>query len=155
MEWSLSSREARPGPVGAAYTRSGIVVATDGSLKKSGAIGAAYVAKHNRLPSRSLAVFGQPSSIRPALEDCPGEEDLNVITNSISSMRLLKNIQSQDFPLHHHHASLLKIINKTGSLFRCLGALRHFLSLSFSQRNSSLSSLVLPLSLALSRFFVF
>ena len=33
---------------------------------------------------------------------------------------------------HHHHASLLKIINKTGSLFRGLGALRHFLSLSLS-----------------------
>ncbi len=32
----------------------------------------------------------------------------------------------------HHHASLLKIINKTGSLFRGLGALRHFLSLSLS-----------------------
>ncbi len=41
----LSSREARLGPVGAAYTRSGIVVATDGSLKKSRAMGAAYVAK--------------------------------------------------------------------------------------------------------------
>ena len=35
--------------------------------------------------------------------------------------------------LHHHHASLLKIINKTGSLFRGLGALRLFsLSLSLS-----------------------
>jgi hypothetical protein len=45
----LSSRGARLGPVGAAYTRSGIVVATDGSLKKSGATGAAYVAKDNRL----------------------------------------------------------------------------------------------------------
>ncbi len=33
------------GPVGTAYTRSGIVVATDGSLKKSGAMGVAYVAK--------------------------------------------------------------------------------------------------------------
>ena len=34
---------------------------------------------------------------------------------------------------HHHHASLLKIINKTGSLFRGLGALRLFsLSLSLS-----------------------
>ncbi len=65
----LSSREARLGPpaVGAAYTRSGIVVARDSSLKKSGAMGVAYVAKDNRLPSRSVAVFGQPSSIRPEL----------------------------------------------------------------------------------------
>ena len=39
------------------------------------------------------AAFGQPSSIRPeltgialALEDCPGEEDLNILTDSLSSM---------------------------------------------------------------------
>ena len=39
---------------------------------------------------------------------------------------------------HHHHASLLKIINKTGSLFRGLGALRLFsLSLSLSLLLSS------------------
>jgi len=122
----LSSREARLGPVSAAYTRSGIVVATDGSLKKSGAMGAAYVAKDNRLPSRSVAVFGPPSSIRPeltgialALEDCPGEEDLNIITDSLSSMRLLKSMQRQDFPLQlyrHTVRQLLlhvtKLINK-------------------------------------------
>jgi hypothetical protein len=118
----LSSREERLGPVAAAYTRSGIVVATDGSLKKSGAMGAAYVAKDNRLPPRSVAVFGQPSSIRGialALEDCPGEEDLNTITDSLSSMRLLKNMQRQDFPLQlyrHTVRQLLlhvtKLINK-------------------------------------------
>jgi hypothetical protein len=52
-------------------------------------MGAAYVVKDNRLPSRSVAVFGQPWSIRPeltgialALEDCPGEEDLNIIRQS-------------------------------------------------------------------------
>jgi hypothetical protein len=64
----LASRAARLGPVGAAYTRSGIVAATDGSLKKSGAMGAAYVVKDNCLPSRSVAVFGLPSSIRPELK---------------------------------------------------------------------------------------
>ena len=102
----LSSREAQLGPVGAAYTRSGIVAATDGSLRKSGAMGAAYVTKDNRLPPRSVAVFGQPSSIRPeltgialALEDCPGGEDLNILTDSLSSMRLLKSMQRKDFPL--------------------------------------------------------
>ncbi len=45
--WCLSSREARLGPVGAAYTRSGIVAAMDGSLKKSGAMEAAYVVEDN------------------------------------------------------------------------------------------------------------
>jgi hypothetical protein len=107
----LSSREAQLGPVGASYTSSGIVAATDGSLRKSGAMGAAYVTKDNRLPPRSVAVFGQPSSIRPeltgialAVEDCPGRarpggEDLNVLTDSLSSMRLLKSMQRKDFPL--------------------------------------------------------
>ena len=122
----LSSREAQLGPAGAAYVRSGIVAATDGSLRKSGAMGAAYVTKDNRLPPRSVAVFGQPSSIRPeltgialALEDCPGEEDLNILTDSLSSMRLLKSMQREDFPLQlyrHPVRQLLlhvvKLINK-------------------------------------------
>ena len=75
-----SSREALLGPAGAAYTRSGIVVATDGSLRRDWSMGAAIVAKDDRLPARSVAVFGPPSSLRPgltgiaiALEDCPGE----------------------------------------------------------------------------------
>ncbi len=115
----LSSREARLGPVGAAYTRSGIVVATDGSLKKSWAMGAAYAVKDNRLPSRSVAGFGQPSWISQdifsgrtprCLEDCPGEEDLNIITESLSSMRLLQNMQNQDFPLQLYSHTVLQLL---------------------------------------------
>jgi hypothetical protein len=41
-----SSREALLGPTGSAYTRSGVVVATDGSLKRNGSMGAALVAKN-------------------------------------------------------------------------------------------------------------
>ncbi len=76
-----SSREALLGPAGAAYTRSGIVVATGGSLKKSRIMGAAMVAKGGHLPARSVPFFDQPSLIRPeltrtrialALVDCPG-----------------------------------------------------------------------------------
>ena len=113
-----SSREALLGPAGAAYTRSGVVVATDGSLKRSGIMGAAMVAKDGRLPARSATVFGQPSSIRPeltgialALEDCPGEEDLNVLTDSLSSMQLLKSMQRGDFPLslYRHPARQLLV----------------------------------------------
>ncbi len=108
-------------PVGAEYTLSGIVVATDGLLKRSGAMGAAYVAKDNRLPSRSVAVFGQQQYIRPeltgitlSLEDCPGEEDLSIITDSLSSMRLLKNMQGQDFPLQlYRHTVRLRLLHIT------------------------------------------
>ena len=51
-----SSREALLGSAGAAYTRSGsgIVVATDGSLRRDGSMGAAMVAKDDRLPARSV-----------------------------------------------------------------------------------------------------
>ncbi len=52
----------------------------------------ALAVKDGRLPARSASVFGQPSSIRPelteftlALEACPGEEDLSVLTDSLSS----------------------------------------------------------------------
>ncbi len=76
-----SSREAQLGPADAAYTRSGIVVAKDGSLKKSGAMGAAAVAKDGHMQASSVAFFGQPQSIRPeltgialALESFPADE---------------------------------------------------------------------------------
>jgi hypothetical protein len=59
-----SLREALLGLAGMAYTNKGIVVATDGSLTKDGSMGAAMVAKDDRLPARSVAVFGQPSSLR-------------------------------------------------------------------------------------------
>ncbi len=36
------------------------------------------------------------------LEDCPGEEDLNVLTDSLSSMMLLRCMQRGDFPLPLH-----------------------------------------------------
>ena len=62
-----SSREALLGPAGTAYANSGIVVATDGSLRGDGSMGAALVAKDGRLPARGVAVFGQPSSLRPEL----------------------------------------------------------------------------------------
>ena len=112
-----SSREALLGSAGAAYTRSGIVVATDGSLRRDGSMGAAMVAKDGRLPARSVAVFGQPSSLRPeltgiaiALEDCPSEEDLNILTDSLSSMRLLKSMQRGDFPLSLHRHPVRQLL---------------------------------------------
>jgi ribonuclease HI len=114
----LSDREALLGPAGTAYALSGIVVATDGSLKKSGVMGAAMVAKDNKIQSRSVAVFGPPSSIRPeltgillAVEDCPLEEDLSILTDSLSAIQLLRGMQRRDFPLwlHRHTARHLLV----------------------------------------------
>jgi hypothetical protein len=72
-------------------------------------MGAALVAKDDCLPVRNVAVFGQPLSLRPeltgvamALEDCPSEEELTILTYSLSSMRLLKSMQRGDFLLSLH-----------------------------------------------------
>ena len=99
------------GAMSAEYRNSGVVVATDGSLKSDGAMGAAFVALGDRLPSCSAAVFGRPMSIRPemtailmAVEACPTHEDLTILTDSLSSIRLLQNLQRVDFrPWLHSH----------------------------------------------------
>jgi ribonuclease HI len=82
-------------------------------------MGVALVAKDARLPARGVSVIGQPSSLRQeltgialALEDCPGEEDLNILTDSLSSesMRLLKSMQRGDFPLSLHQHPVLQLL---------------------------------------------
>jgi hypothetical protein len=89
-------------------------------------MGASFVAKEGRLPARSVAVLGQPSSIRPelteialAIEACPREEDLIILTDSLSAIRLLQSMQRKDFPLslYRHSARQLllhvvKLINQ-------------------------------------------
>jgi hypothetical protein len=73
-------------------------------------MGAAVVAKEVRMQARSVTVFGQPSSIRQelaataiaqaaALEGCPAEEDLNILADSLSSVRLLMGMQQRGLPL--------------------------------------------------------
>ncbi len=78
-------------------------------------MGAAVVAKDGRIKARSVAVLGQPSSIRPELtgialapEGCPAKEDLNILTDSLShgSMRLLMGMQRKDLPLSLHRQSV-------------------------------------------------
>ncbi len=81
-------------------------------------MGAVLVAKDSSLSARSVAVIGHPSSllqertvIALELEDCPGKEDLNILTNSLSFMRLLKSMQRGGFPLplHQHPVWQLKL----------------------------------------------
>jgi len=104
-----SAREAALGPAGQAYLHPGVTVGTDGSLKSNGAMGAAFVSKDGRIPARSVAVYGSPSSLRPELtgialacEASPMDEDLTILTDSLSSMCLLKSMQRRDFPLWLH-----------------------------------------------------
>jgi hypothetical protein len=60
-----------------------------------------------------------------ALEDCPGEEDLNILTDSLSSMRLLKSMQSQDSILQLYRDTVrqlllhvIRLINKRAEFGR-------------------------------------
>ena len=103
------SREAAYGPAGKAYQFPGIIVATDGSLKDDGRMGAAFVSMRNRLPSRSVTVLGSASSTRPeltgialALEASPSDEDLTILTDSLVSMTTLFSLRRADFPLSLH-----------------------------------------------------
>ena len=52
-----SVREALLGPVDAAYGNQGVVKGSDGSLRKDGAMGAAYAAKESRILASSMAVL--------------------------------------------------------------------------------------------------
>ena len=121
-----SFREARLGPAGSHLSYAGVVVATDGSLKDDGRMGAAYVCLDNQLPSRSFVVLGPPSSLRGELSaidevvaDAPLDKDLSVLTDSLTSILKLRNLQRQDFAewLHGHPEkalleSLVKRINE-------------------------------------------
>ncbi len=86
-------------------------------------MGAALVAKDDRLPARSVAVVDQPSSLRQeltgialALEDYLGEEDLNILTDSISSMQLLRSMQRGYFGI----TSLCHSIDAQHDSFWCM-----------------------------------
>lgn len=109
-------REAAFGPSAAFYQNDGIIVATDGSLKDDGSMGAAFISAGERIPARSVAVFGPASSTRPeltgislALECCPLTENLTIMTDSLDSLTSLFNLRRADFPLslHRHPARQL------------------------------------------------
>jgi ribonuclease HI len=85
----------------------GIIIATDGSLKDDGSMGAAIVSLGERVPAKSVAVFGSASSTRPeltaialALEQCPSTANLTILTDSQDSLTALSHSRRADFPLN-------------------------------------------------------
>ena len=113
---SPSFREAQLGPAGVGFTHAGTTIATDGAVKDDGRMGAAYVALGSRIPPRSFVVLGPPSSMRAelsaidqAVADAPEQEELNILTDSLSSIIKLANMQRRDFPewLHGHPEKVL------------------------------------------------
>ena len=114
------AREALLGPAGAAYRNQGIVVGSDGSLRRDGAMGAAYASRNSEMPARSVAVYGSPSSARPemtainmACQDCPTDTDLTVLTDSLSCMQMLKSLQRRDFPLWLYRHPIRQLLKQT------------------------------------------
>jgi hypothetical protein len=106
-----SAREVLLGPMASAYAYEGVVFATDGSLNLAqarwchGAMGAAFGALGDRVTARSVALFGSEMSVRPeltgialALEYCPAEEDLAILTDAKASMDLLQSMQREYIP---------------------------------------------------------
>jgi hypothetical protein len=113
-----------------AYAYEGVVVATDGSLKHDGAMGAAFVALSYRVPARSVAVFGSEMSVRPeltgialALEYCPVEEDLAILADSKASMDLLRSMPRADFPLWFYRHPARQLLVHIASLINQRAAL--------------------------------
>jgi hypothetical protein len=89
-----------------AYQYLGALVATDCSLKDDGRMGAACVSMGDRIPARSVAVFGSASSTRSdltaialALEGSPPGEDFTILTDSLVAMTTLFSLRRADFPL--------------------------------------------------------
>ena len=111
-----SFQEAQLGPSGSALNQQGVVVATDGAVKSDGRMGAAYVSLGDRLPARSFVVLGPPSAMRAelsgldqAVADAPADEELTILTDSLSSIQKLESLQRKDFPewLHGHPEKVL------------------------------------------------
>ena len=101
-----SFREAQLGPCGSALTSAGLIMATDGSVREDGAMGAAMVCMGNQVPSRSVAVSGPPSSPRAeltgillALEEAAESASVTILTDSLVSIQWLKAAQRLDWPL--------------------------------------------------------
>ena len=124
-----SGREAAYGPVGPAYQYPGTIVATDGSLKDDGRMGAAFVSMGDRIPARSVAVFGSACSTRPeltaialALEESLPREDLTILTDSLVAMTALFSLRRADFPLSLHHNACRQLLTHIVNLLnqRCV-----------------------------------
>ena len=51
-----------------------------------------------------------------ALKDCPDEEDLNILTDSLSAMVLLRSMQRRDLPLWLYRHPALQLLQHTAQL---------------------------------------
>ena len=84
----------------------GLIMATDGSVREDGAMGAAMVCLGIQVPSRRVAVSGPPSSPRAeltgillALEEPEESVDATILTDSLVSIQWTITAKRLDWPL--------------------------------------------------------
>lgn len=115
-----SAREAKLGAQGSLYDRSGVLAATDGSVKKDGTMGAGVCWSRPDLAPCSFEVHGPPKSIVPelaalaaALARAPADEDLTILTDSKSALQMLRGMQRRDFPVFLHRRVEHRLLQRT------------------------------------------
>lgn len=115
-----SMGETRLGASGHLYDRSGVIAATDGSVKKDGSMGAGVSWSRQDLAPISFEVHGSPKSIIPELsglavaaDRAPMDEDLTILTDSKSALLLLQGMQRQDFPVFLHRRAERRLLEST------------------------------------------
>ena len=115
-----SVHEARYGTAGPAYAGNSLVVATDGSVKHDGSMGASACWSRPDLQPISFEVQGPPISVVPELaalavaaENSPLDEDLTILTDSKTSLQLLIGMQRKDFPVFLHRRAERRFLERT------------------------------------------
>ncbi|NBO64558.1 MAG: hypothetical protein EBU88_06900 [Acidobacteria bacterium] len=114
-----SMREIKLGTSGQIYSQDGLIAATDGSVKRDGSMGASACWSRPDLAPVSFEVHGPPKSIVPELfgvavaaEKSPTDEDLKLLTDSKSSLQLLRGMQRQDFPVFLHRRPERRLLER-------------------------------------------
>ena len=109
-----SFREALLGPAGPPMNHPFVVVATDRAVKSNSRLGAAYVSLGDRQAKAAsplvcharpaLSHAGGASALDQAVADAPADEDLTLLTDSLTALQKLQNLQRRDWPewLHGH-----------------------------------------------------
>lgn len=111
--------DTKLGTSGHLYSQDGLIAATDGSVKKDGSMGASACWSRPDLAPVSFEVHGPPKSIVPELsgiavaaERSPTDEDLTILTDSKSSLQMLRGMQRQDFPVFLHRRAERRILER-------------------------------------------
>ena len=124
-----SIEEIKLGASGHLYSRSGVLAATDGSVKRDGSMGASVAWSRPDLAPVSQEVYGPPMSIVPELcglelaaERAPMDMDLTIATDSKSSLLMLQGMQRQDFPVFLHRRAERRLLEHVVKALNCRAA---------------------------------